>query len=261
MPSIGGDLQQARERAGLSLQDLSARTKIRRVFLEAIERDDFRRLPGGILTRGHLRAYAREVRLDPDQIVQRYRSEFEPDTAPLEPALKSAVDAPVSRAPRHKRMLIPGLLAAMAILFFGLYQDQTEEEPLIAVATTGQQPATQSDDVPGPTPEGIGGDEPRVIRQGIDGDVLSIDIRPTSVVWVDARADGKRVLYGLIQPDESRLLSAREELFLRVGDAAAFRYSLNGVRGRMAGAPGEVREIRITRQNYSTFQEAERDRP
>lgn len=41
---------------------------------------------------------------------------------------------------------------------------------------------------------------------------------------------------------------------MRVGDAAAFAYSINGVRGRTLGGPGEVRDIRITSDNYTGFQ-------
>jgi len=46
-------------RVGLSLSEISARTKIRTALLEAIEREDFDRLPSGLLARGLLRAYAR----------------------------------------------------------------------------------------------------------------------------------------------------------------------------------------------------------
>ena len=65
MATLGADLQHARELAGLSLDDLSARTKIRRHMLESIERNEFSSIPGGLLARGYLRAYAREVGLPP----------------------------------------------------------------------------------------------------------------------------------------------------------------------------------------------------
>ena len=63
MATLGADLQHARELAGLSLDDLSARTKIRRHMLESIERNEFSSIPGGLLARGYLRAYAGEVGL------------------------------------------------------------------------------------------------------------------------------------------------------------------------------------------------------
>ena len=75
--TVGGELQQARKDADVSLESIAQRTKIRRQFLEAIEANDFDRLPDGVVRRGHLRAYAREVGLDPEKIVSRYLREQE----------------------------------------------------------------------------------------------------------------------------------------------------------------------------------------
>ena len=75
--TVGGELQQARKDADVTLESIAARTKIRRPFLEAIESDDFDRLPDGVVRRGHLRAYAREVGLDPEKVVSRYLREQE----------------------------------------------------------------------------------------------------------------------------------------------------------------------------------------
>ncbi len=90
----------------------------------------------------------------------------------------------------------------------------------------------------------------------MSGVLLKVEIIPTRVVWVEATADGKRILYALVPPDQRRVIEARQEFLLRVGDAGAFRYMVNGVQGREVGRPGEVREMRITRQNYLTFQQA-----
>ena len=78
-----------RERRGLSLAAVAAATKISVATLQAMERGDFARLPGGVFTRGFLRAYAREVGLDPEETVQHYLSQFEPPP-PTEP---TAIDA------------------------------------------------------------------------------------------------------------------------------------------------------------------------
>jgi transcriptional regulator with XRE-family HTH domain len=78
---IGGDLRRARLARTQSIEDISRATKINSSLIRAIESDAFDRLPGGLFTRGFLRAYAREVGLDPDEIVARYRAEFEPTVA------------------------------------------------------------------------------------------------------------------------------------------------------------------------------------
>ena len=73
---FGAELAQAREQRGITLAELSRRTKIGVDALKAIERCDMTALPGGLYTRGFLRAYAREVGCNPDDIVRRYREKF-----------------------------------------------------------------------------------------------------------------------------------------------------------------------------------------
>src|SRR5580765_4761151 len=74
MTDFGRELAEARQRAGLPVEELSHRTKISVPTLQAIERGRFDSLPGGIYTRGLLRAYAREVGVDPEDLVNRFRA-------------------------------------------------------------------------------------------------------------------------------------------------------------------------------------------
>src|SRR5262245_15020438 len=73
---LGAELAQAREQRGLTLAELSRRTKIGVDTLKAIERGDMTALPGGLYTRAFLRAYASEVGCNPDDIVRRFREKF-----------------------------------------------------------------------------------------------------------------------------------------------------------------------------------------
>jgi cytoskeleton protein RodZ len=69
MDELGTRLKRAREARGLPLKDIASRTKISVTALEALERNDLSRLPGGIFGRAFVRAYAAELGLDPDQTV------------------------------------------------------------------------------------------------------------------------------------------------------------------------------------------------
>ena len=62
-------MKHARETRGLSLQEIADKTKISATALEAVERNDFSRLPGGIFGRSFIRAYALAVGVDPDATV------------------------------------------------------------------------------------------------------------------------------------------------------------------------------------------------
>jgi transcriptional regulator with XRE-family HTH domain len=69
---VGRELARARERRGLSLHDVSLRTRIAVPLLEQIERDEFSMVPEGIYARGMLRAIAREVGCDAESVVRRF---------------------------------------------------------------------------------------------------------------------------------------------------------------------------------------------
>jgi cytoskeleton protein RodZ len=77
---FGGKLRDARERRGISLRQIANTTKISVAALEALERNDVTRLPGGIFTRAFVRSYATEVGLDPDAAIQEFIAQFPNDS-------------------------------------------------------------------------------------------------------------------------------------------------------------------------------------
>ncbi len=77
---FGSHLRQARERRGISLRQIAIATKISVRVLEALERNDISRLPGGIFSRAFVRSYAIEVGLDPEQTVRDFIAQFPHDS-------------------------------------------------------------------------------------------------------------------------------------------------------------------------------------
>ena len=73
--SVGSELRWAREQAGLSVEQIAERTKIQAHRIEALERNNYAGLPGGIYLDGIVRAYATEVAIDPEALVDRVRYE------------------------------------------------------------------------------------------------------------------------------------------------------------------------------------------
>src|SRR5262249_52218517 len=67
---FGARLRDARERRGVSLRQIANATKISIAALEALERDEISKLPGGIFSRAFVRSYAIEVGLDPEATIQ-----------------------------------------------------------------------------------------------------------------------------------------------------------------------------------------------
>jgi cytoskeleton protein RodZ len=73
---VGAALRRIRESQGISLQRIAAATKLAPSALEAIERDDLGRLPGGIFTRAFVRAYAKELGADPERTLETFLAQF-----------------------------------------------------------------------------------------------------------------------------------------------------------------------------------------
>ena len=73
---FGSMLKAAREQRGVSLRHISSTTKITVAALEALERNDISRLPGGIFSRSFVRSYALQVGLDPDATIEKFITQF-----------------------------------------------------------------------------------------------------------------------------------------------------------------------------------------
>jgi cytoskeleton protein RodZ len=122
---LGATLRRAREARKLSLQQIAAITKISVGVLEALERNDISRLPGGIFSRAFVRAYASEIGLDPDETVRDFLTQFPHDSVtagsphvPLED--NEAIESTRQSAETAVKLFAVSLPIIGAILYFTL---------------------------------------------------------------------------------------------------------------------------------------------
>jgi len=146
-PSLPERLYTARERKGVDLYRAERDTKIRARYLGALERGDYKELPGAVYTKGFLRNYALYLGLDPDDVLLQWRRERGEvkDQAP-----SIVVPRPIA-APRQGLTFSPGIVVAalltVVVVAFGVYLGvqvlRFAKPPTIAVS----QPATAVVDV------------------------------------------------------------------------------------------------------------------
>ena len=105
-PSLPERLYAARERKGVDLYRAERDTKIRSRYLAALERGDYKELPGAVYTKGFLRNYALYLGLDPDEILVQWRRE-RGDGAPAQPVI--SVPRPIA-PPRRGLTFSPGVV-------------------------------------------------------------------------------------------------------------------------------------------------------
>ena len=138
-PGLPERLLAARERKGVDLYRAERDTKIRARYLAALERGDYRELPGAVYTKGFLRNYALYLGLDPDEVLLQWRRER---GAPQEPAPVIAVPRPIA-APRRGLTFSPSLivfalliaLVAVFVGWLGLQLLRFSRPPTIAVTS------------------------------------------------------------------------------------------------------------------------------
>jgi transcriptional regulator with XRE-family HTH domain len=261
---VSSTLSAARTQAGLSLEELSARTRIRLPYLQAIERGEFRQLPGDFFTRAFLRMYAREVHLSPDDIVHAYEASLGPvepaeSTArgvartrpvpPFVPAISGAGRAPSQLTDYLRRAWPIGAAAIVLVLvgFASMWPRPAADTGTVgttgAVEAAVPVPASGSAAAPAPAP-------PPADRHASQS--LLVELRATGTTWVTVTADGKRVVYRLFKRGDRATVEARTELSFRLGNASAVALSINGEPATLGGR-GAVREFRITRDNYKSL--------
>ena len=247
-PSIGMDvgltLRIARERRGLSIPQLAATTKIPGSVLKAIEDNAFENVPGGIFTRGFIRAYAREVGLDPEEMIREFLSETAATLppAPATPAqregaveemdqLQIDLDGPGSRPDWGYALIV----AALVVGFVSFNRSDASEgvqTPPAAVSETATPVATAN-----AIPEAV----------ATTGGALRVEMHARGECWVKAVVDGRTVVARLLQPGDRVTTDAQHDVVLRIGDPAAFSYSINGQPGRPLGEAGIPVTVRFTR--------------
>ena len=180
---LGTDLREARERAGFSLSDLAARTRIPLSSLRAMEQNDFAKLPPGIFVRSFIRSYAHEVGVDPVSAVAEFRAMTEPAEEPAPAEQEQVIDRMElgSYLPDFAESR-PGwgyalIVAAMLIAVIGINR-QTPQE---ASNDTTAAPAAEAS-VEAPQPVATTG----------TATGLRVEMRTERVCWVKAVSTGVR---------------------------------------------------------------------
>jgi cytoskeleton protein RodZ len=269
--TIGSELQAAREQHGLTLRDISDRTKIRVPVLRAMENDDFAHAPGGVIMRGFLKLYAREVGLDPDDIARRFAALQASEANPAGAGTGADVALPVPVAvPRFPR---PAIVLAIAIAVIGggylawsrltrstaaTASTSEDTRPALQVprpseAPSGRPPAdTPAPGANAPTPAPATA-PPAPAAEEATADVLRVEVLATAACWLSATADGRQIAYRVLNPGDRVSISARTEAVLRIGMPANVTVSINDTPVKPFARPATPATLRITPENYRSL--------
>ncbi len=113
--TLGEKLRQAREERGISLAEVAEQTRISPQYIESIERDDYKPLPGGIFNKGFVKSFAKYVGVDENEALADYLSVIAEKEGRDDEDLKS-YKPEVLTDDYSSRSMIPTILGAVVIL-------------------------------------------------------------------------------------------------------------------------------------------------
>jgi cytoskeleton protein RodZ len=282
--SFGERLKKEREKRGLTLEDVSGATKISVRNLRALELEKFDTMPGGIFNRGFVRAYAKHLGLDDDQVVADYREaagETVPTPeAPTVPVLSNVREkAPVVEKPPIVPPVRPqapsaqvpwaaviGLIVLGTILLalwsYHSHRKTTESgfgaDPASGThvaeasgltrdaAPTQAEAVTTADTGAAPNGSAASPSPASGAQGGIPGVGFDLALRAHDEVWLSSAVDGQPPSESIMEDGQSITVHALERAILKVGNAGALDIAFNGKIVPVRAADGEVRTLTFT---------------
>ena len=253
---IGAQFRSTREAHGLSLETLAQRTRVQPRFLTAIEENDLRSIPPKPFGRGFVRAYAREVGLDPERAVHDYFGQFPA-------AVPEAPPPPTDYEPQQgSSWVVPaaGIAVLVFVIAWGLRGGDAATEAAattdtigttgnsaaVAAAREASSAAAVAPAAPAPAPAPASTTPARTTGLNV---VLSVNA-PT---WISASADGKRAIFRELPAGSRETLAADREISVLTGNAGGVELTINGRAAGAMGKSGEVRTLRINPNNAASI--------
>ncbi|MEU5979018.1 helix-turn-helix domain-containing protein [Streptomyces sp. NPDC047315] len=252
-PPIGRVLQQARVAAGLTVDEVSATTRVRVPILQAIEQEDFSRSGGDVYARGHIRMIARAVGLDPDPLVEQYDSEHggRPAPTPAAPLFEAERIRPEPRRPNWTAAMVAAIVAVVGFVGFTLFSggDEGADKGPIAKGPEAERSASGSagpskgrTDAPAPVPSDSA-------IAGAPADKVTVKLTVVDKrSWIQAKsATGKQIFDGTLNKGQTKTFQDDRRIDLILGNAGAIELFVNGKKIEDDFRLGQVERVSYTK--------------
>ncbi|WP_214412971.1 helix-turn-helix domain-containing protein [Sphaerisporangium fuscum] len=230
--SIGVTLAAARNAAGMTVAQLSGRTRIRETVIYAIERDDFSLCGGDFYARGHVRNIAKTLGLDPDAIVHQFDEEHGGGPQPVRAAAVFHAEGQIKLRERRSPNWSTAMAIALAIVaIFGLTR---------VMSGSGEPTATSADLKPNPLPSGghaSGRPSGHAKAAKPVSDLVTLKVKANKPSWLEVTdAKGKQMFRGTIPAGHKETWKAHKQVRVTIGDAGGVDLEVNG---KHIGSPGK----------------------
>lgn len=276
MPTLGEELRLARENKGISLRQISDATHIGVRFLQAMEQDNYKILPGGIFNKAFVKSFARYVGVDEEHALAKYQQQLdELGGEPVKSSSRYEVLDDGETSSWSSTLLAALTIIILALAIYGAYKylnrERAPEEKKAAVPTTPTatlpvvevSPTPTESPSPGASPETSAspaaspGASPSPAPPLTGALTLKLQARDGEC-WVKVKTEsdlkGKEKL---LKPGESVEFSANEKLLVSVGNLTTLEATLNGRPVRIPSNSKRSKlvaeNVPITKENYQQY--------
>ncbi len=272
MASFGENLRREREMRGVTLEEISHATKIGVRTLEALELENFSKLPGGIFTRSFIRAYARYIGLDEEKVMAEFQlvapQPREPDLSRVV-LMRPVVPREGSRTPLLVFLVAAALLGGGVALYrysrggtgaqestVNARRVSAEPAPSAPQPSQVSSPPTSATPATSPNARPVSQDTPATVSAATltapTSADLTLQVAATERTWVAVEADGKVVLQRELEPHEFQTLKAKGSFDVLTRNAQGLILTLNDETLKPLGRRGEVKKVHLTRNDLKT---------
>jgi cytoskeletal protein RodZ len=225
--SIGAALAEGRREAGLTITQVSQRTRIRESIIRQIEQGDFSACGGDFYTRGHIRSIATAVGLDPAPLVRDYDETHEPPGSisaaeVFEPSKPIRISEP--RSFGLGKVMIAALLVVIGFAAYHLVTAGSRHASASAGFASAADRATAR-----PTPSPTRSQVP--VHAAVVSRSVVLSVTAVQNCWVEiTRTSGTVVYDGTIQAGNSMRWDEWHPVIIQVGNPGGIVLKLNGKR-------------------------------
>jgi cytoskeleton protein RodZ len=256
--SFGEQLRAAREARGVTLRQISDHTRIPMRYLEAIENNDYKPLPGGIFNRSFIKKYANYIGFDEAAAIEGYSrtarehgsSPDEVNTTPHVPNVY--MDSVSTRSPMATLVLMAIILGILCLgVYAGLHWYQRRSGNEVQSPPT-VEPQTAKNGV------NVTSSPPPVSPVAATGD-FKVQIKAVGLpVWVETTTDDNKPSSATLKPGDAREFNPAQKLGLKLAkiNTKSLQVSVNGHPAKLpfdTSGKGSSAEFVLTRDEYQKF--------
>lgn len=248
---VGEALRKERERQRLTIQDVEDGTSIRAAYIEAIENGEYGKMPGRVYAKGFVKNYANFLQLNGDEFVKKFMEEVSPAVEPVkaEEVVSESKSKSFSISGRRLEEVsnnfsankLVAAIIAVAVLVGGFFYFGSSDGTEVAKVDT---PKTKEVQQVAPTPENT---PPETVvsttasaapAPQVDG--VNLQATFTDDCWMLVTVDGAVVYEGVINAGQVMDWKGNSNVNVRIGNAGAVAFVMNGQDFGKLGAEGDV---------------------